>query len=144
MAKSKGHPDYLVAAERRASVFHLKKQGLTYRTISKAMIEKYPGRLPKGYDERYAYKDVMAVLDKLNKEIKADAEQVRRMELERLDNMFVKNFTRAVKGDPKAVLSCMRIMDRRSRYLGLDAPTKNEVFGPGGSELKFKVTLTNE
>lgn len=142
MAKSKGHPDYLVAAERRAAVFHLKKQGLTYRVIAKAMIEKYPGRLPKGYDERYAYKDVMAILDKLNKEIKEDAEQVRRMELERLDRMFVKNFARAVKGDPKAVLSCIRIMDRRSRYLGLDAAVKNELIP--GDGVTFKVSLVDD
>ena len=144
MGKSKGSPIYLEVAVRRAAVFTLKKQGGSYRAIAAKMQEDFPGQLPKKYDERGVYRDVMVVLDKLNKEIVEASDVVRRMELERLDLMFRKNFEKAVSGNDKAVLSCMRIMDRRSRYLGLDAPTKSEIFGPGGGELKFKVTLTNE
>jgi len=45
------------------------------------------------------------------------------------------------KALPRAVADAVRIMDRRARYLGLDAPERRELSGPKGgpipSEVKF-------
>ena len=45
---------------------------------------------------------------------------------------------------PRAVADAIRIMERRARYLGLDAPEKRELSGPGGSAIKSEVTVSFE
>ena len=48
----------LETAERRAFVLKQRKGGATYRMIADAAIAKFGvERLPKGWDELYAYKD---------------------------------------------------------------------------------------
>lgn len=47
--------------------------------------------------------------------------EVRRLELERLDALLVGLWPKARRGDASAVDRVLRVMDRRARYLGLDA-----------------------
>lgn len=54
-------------------------------------------------------------------------EEVRRAELMRLDGMLRKLQGKINGGDIKAIETALKIMDRRAKYLGLDAPTKAEV-----------------
>ena len=58
-----------------------------------------------------------------------DANELRRADLERLDAMLPNNIMLAVAGDKDAVNSVLKIMERRAKLLGLDAPTKQEVQG---------------
>lgn len=58
-----------------------------------------------------------------------DANELRRADLERLDAMLPLNIQMAVNGDKDAVSSVLKIMERRAKLLGLDAPTKQEVTG---------------
>ena len=58
-----------------------------------------------------------------------DANELRRADLERLDAMLPNNILMAVAGDKDAVNSVLKIMERRAKLLGLDAPTKQEVTG---------------
>ena len=127
---------YIDTTERRNKALQYRKQGGTYRAVADAMIKEFGAeKLPKGYDERYVYNDVMAILKKINAEIAENAEEVLQLELQRLDSMFIKVFERAVKkGDDKAVLSCIRIMDRRDKYLGLGKPTKIAPTDPSGEK----------
>jgi phage terminase small subunit len=61
------------------------------------------------------------------KEIKqAPAEELRKLELQRLDMLVEKLWSRAETGDPQAVGAFLKVMERRAKYLGLDAPTKVE------------------
>lgn len=130
MPRPKTHHSLIEATERRNQALQLRKQGGTYRMIAEKMIEKFgKDQLPKGYDERYVFNDVMAILNKLNKEIAENADEVRRLELERLDTMFIKQFEKAVKGDSKSVDACLRIMKRRDDYLGLSAAKKIDASG---------------
>lgn len=54
-------------------------------------------------------------------------EEVRQLEVERLDFMYTKLHPRIEKGDEKAINSALRIMDRRAKLLGLDMPAQIEV-----------------
>lgn len=49
------------------------------------------------------------------------AEELRTLELERLDALFFAVYRDALAGDTRAVDACLRIMERRARYLNLDA-----------------------
>jgi hypothetical protein len=52
------------------------------------------------------------------------AEQIRELELKRLDRFQRSLQPAANKGDAKAVLAILKVMERRAKLLGLDAPTK--------------------
>ena len=109
--------------ERRVFELDLRKSGMTYRQIAKATINRFGiENLPKGYDERYAYMDVKRELEKIRTQVAEDIEEIRQTEIERLDKMLMGLWPKAVKGDVSAVGSVLRIMERRSVYLGLDAP----------------------
>jgi len=45
-------------------------------------------------------------------------------ELDRLDRMQVALWPRAMKGDDRAINTIIRLMERRAKYLGIEAPTK--------------------
>jgi len=61
------------------------------------------------------------------------------VELERLDKLTAAVWNNAMSGDDKAVNTALRIMERRARLMGLDAPVRTELAGPGGGP----VTIAN-
>lgn len=131
-ARQTTRPQLIKAAERRQFVLELRKGGLSYRVVSDKVIDKFgASNLPKGYDARYAWMDVKAELDKLRIGIKEDAREIIDLEIERLDRLFLAMYNQAVKGDQGAVGSCLRIMERRSKMLGLDAPKDIDVTSAG-------------
>jgi hypothetical protein len=75
----------------------------------------------------------------LKQTIHETADKVRQMELRRLDKMTPKMMEFAVQGDPKAVDSVIKIMDRRAKLLGLDGPSKHEHTGKDGGPIETKV-----
>jgi hypothetical protein len=125
----------LKIGQRRATVLELRKQGGTFREIA-ASIASMPEYSPD-YDESLAYDDVMSELKRLNARRDEGAEQVRRLELERLDALLAVLWPLAAPVDRApdqfAVDRVLAIMARRARYLGLDAPT--EITGKGGVPL---------
>lgn len=125
----------VAAAVRRAYVMELRVRGNGYRNIARMTRDHFGAEnLPKHWDERYAYSDVMNELTRLRKETAERAEVVRDLELARLDRLFNTHFDRAVRGDKTAVDRCLRIMDRRAKYLGLDKPVKVAPTDPTGEK----------
>lgn len=55
------------------------------------------------------------------------AEEVKKLELERLDNLFRELWPKALKGQYPAVDRCLRIMERRAKLLGLDQAERHSV-----------------
>ena len=131
-------PRSLDAAERRRYVLALRKSGATYETIANQVIARFgPDVTPEGYDERYAYKDVMRELAKIKDEITEDAYSVRTLELERIDRMFSEMYRQALQGIVGAVDRCVLLQKQRERYIpGLKVPEQLEVAGPGGGPIK--------
>lgn len=103
-------------AERRKQALSLRIGGATYEQIGKTL----------GLSSSGAFRTIEEAIKEIYKE---QAEEVVKLECARLDTMLLGLWSKARQGDEKAVLSVIRIMDRRASYLGLNAPTKNEHFG---------------
>jgi hypothetical protein len=98
------------AALRRREALELRKAGKNYEEISDAL----------GYgSSSNARKAVLAAIRAI---VEEPAEEVRKLELTRLDTLLGGLWTAASTGDLQAVDRALRIQDRRAAYLGLDAP----------------------
>lgn len=128
-------PQKIAIAQRRALALTLRKQGGSFRDIADAL-RKQPG-VSAGYSPSNAYRDVRDELDRLNKQNSETAEQVRRLELERLDTLHAKLWPMALKGDFAAFDRVLSLMDRRDRYLGISK------LPPVGLELSGAVGVTH-
>jgi hypothetical protein len=111
-------------AERRVKAFNLRKAGATYRDIAKQL----------EVEHSTIVQDVKAVMKELQKEQLVEADSYRAMELERLDAMQTQMWSQVQKGNQGAVDRVLRIMERRSKLLGLDAPTKVAPTDPTGQK----------
>jgi hypothetical protein len=105
----------LSAAVRQARALELRTAGKGYEAIAAEL--GYGG--PSG-----AHKAVMAGLKATLRE---PAEELRTLELERLDRLLSSLWPVAVRGDQGAVDRVLRVMGRRAKYLGLDAPASLDV-----------------
>ena len=102
---------------RQLQALELRKAGVSYEAIAASL----------GYRDRSgAYRAVTAAL-KLT--LREPAEELRTLELERLDAMLLALWRRVQAGDEKTVDRVLHIMERRARLLGLDAPLRSEFNG---------------
>jgi hypothetical protein len=96
----------------------LKKSGSSYQAIADAL----------GFKARsHAYTLVMEGLADLEALSKESAEELRRVELERLDAMTLSLWEE--RSNPRVTDSLLRIAERRAKLLGIDAPQKLEHSG---------------
>lgn len=103
------------AAGRRIQALELRKAGVSYRAIGDRL----------GVSEAQAHRDVKAAMQALQKVQDTVAEDVRTMELARLDDMYFSIATQIRNGNHGAIDRGLRIMERRAKLLGLDAATRN-------------------
>jgi len=109
----------ITATERQRQALLLRKGGASFPQIA----EKLGYRSPSG-----AHKAVMAALKKM---IQQPAAEVKEMELARLDDALMAIYPDVRRGHLGAVDRLLRILDRRSKYLGLDAPVRVKDETPG-------------
>ena len=125
------------AAERDAKALELRKDGLTYTQIAERL----------GISRSTAHKHVTRGLHRTRQE---PAEELRRLEAERLNQLWAEAMAvlrrrhllvqsgKVVKGDDgqpitddgpvlQATTTLLRVMERRARLFGLDAPARHEV-----------------
>jgi hypothetical protein len=107
------------AAVRRVKALDLRIGGLPYRAIAAAL----------GVSVHAAHGDVKRALSELAKLEASKAEDVRRLELERIDAAVAGLWPlisrqEGAPADPKAVNALVNLMDRRAKLLGLDAPQR--------------------
>ena len=112
--------------ERQKECLELRTQGMTYRQIAEFMMQKGI-ELPSTWDERYVWRDVNTAISKLQREINESSKFVVALELQRLDQLLLVAMNLATGGDLRAIDRVLKIMDRRSQYLGLDTPKQVEV-----------------
>ncbi len=101
-------------AERRRKALDLRKAGASYDAIAQQLRLSGSGS---------AYKIVQAALKATYRE---PADDVRKLELERLDRLTLALWSRAQQGETEAIDRVLKLMDRRAKLLGLDAPAKSE------------------
>ncbi len=113
-------------AERRVKAFSLRKAGASYRQIAQQL----------SVSLNTAWADVNAELLELREQTKADATEVRDMELQRCDEMILGLWPAVRRGDAKSVMAAVRVSERRAKLLGIDAQSKAAVHpalgNPGG------------
>lgn len=105
---------------RRMKALQLRAARLTYQQIA--------DRLYNG-DRGGAYRDIQKAIENQEKEA---VTEVRAQEILLLDELARPMVKKAIEGDDKAVNAVLRIMERRAKLLGLDAPTQVEQTGTGG------------
>ncbi len=98
------------AYEKDQRALELRKEGLTYEEISEQL----------GYSTPSAsYK---AVMRRLREADRPAVSMLRELEVQRLDAMLYAVWDDVLQGDANAVNTAIKISERRSRLLGLDAP----------------------
>lgn len=113
-------------AERVQLALEYRRAGNSYRWIG--------NRLGVSYEQ--ARRDVENELKRLAAERQDSAEELRQLELERCDMLLAGLEPMATVGNPGAVNSFLRVMERRAKLLGLDAPVKQDVTS-GGDKITF-------
>ena len=101
--------------EREAEVLRLRRGGLTFDLIAKELGFSHASGAHKAY------------VNACKRIIVSDVEEIRSVEAERLDIAQSAIWAKVLRGEIPAVQTLMRIMERRARLFGLDAPTKAQV-----------------
>ena len=114
---SRQGPGKLRTAKLEAECLRLRLNGLTHREIAARL----------GIAPSTAYKRVRHALDDVNRQNAEEAENLRTLEMLRLDELQNALWEKAVDGDDKAIGRILMIMERRAKLLGLDAPRRREV-----------------
>jgi len=106
-------------AERRAKAIALKLAGLEYETIAQRL----------GYASRGACcTDIKRALAANLEQVQQSAEELRTLELMRLDRLQAAAWPAAAQGDPRVIDTVLKIMAERRKYVpGLEAPARSEV-----------------
>lgn len=130
-------------AEKRALAMEYRREGWSYRDIAMLM--------ESTISTVYAW--VQGELIALRSLTKEAAEDVRDMELQRCD-MLLNNLMPGIKaGDAQSIVAALRVGERRSKLLGLDAATKIDAKGAfmnltpeqvaGMSDTEIQKVITN-
>ena len=126
------NPTRIAQAERRTQYVNLRKEGYTYEHIAAQF----------GVTRQAVYSGVKKALDKQQAE---SVGELRALENERLDDLLRAIYAEALKGDLGAIDRILRIMERRARLWGLDAPVRQELSGPEGGPVAFdEVSLSDD
>jgi hypothetical protein len=105
-------------AERRAKAIAMLLAGVDYDTITQRL----------GYATRgAATKDVQRALEANRAAERESVEELRTVDLMRLDRLQAAVWTKALGGDPRVVETVLKILERRAKLLGLDAVVKQEL-----------------
>jgi hypothetical protein len=118
-----------LAAERATKAFELRKWGASFEEIGKQC----------GFSTVRAYQVIQEKMKELKDKLAEDVEIVRTGEIERLNALLLNLTPRVRAGDAYSISVAIKVLERKSRLLGLDAPTKAEVTGAGGGPYKIEV-----
>jgi len=107
----------VLAKSRELECLALRKAGATYDQIAeKTGLAREGARLA-----------VSRALKGLAAATTEAAEEVRQLELDRLDAMLLGLWQKAQRGDAQAIDRVLRIQERRAKYLGLDVAQKVDI-----------------
>ena len=99
-----------IAADRRHRALEMRKSGASYRAIGAQL----------GVSEKTAHQDVQQALASLAELEQSSADELRTMELMRLDMAALALAPKLKTGDPAIVGAWVRISESRRKLLGLD------------------------
>ena len=138
MSVSDELPTDLLNRDRRHRALMMRRAGRSYKDIAASI----------GYnDSKVAYWHVMQAMNDLEHDV---SEEVRKLELLRLDGLL-ESWWPLATGNPdtgdlpewRAADVVLKIMERRARLIGLDAPTKIAATNPDGTMEAAAVPLSD-
>lgn len=104
--------------DRQTKAVALRLAGLDFQAISEQL----------GYNNRsQAVADVQKAISARVEDGTRSIDELREVELLRLDRLQAATWAQALTGDHKAIDQTLKIIDRRCKLLGLDAPERHEV-----------------
>lgn len=109
--------------DRQVKALELRRMGKGYSEIAAAL----------GIGRSQAHRLVQSGLADAVAQVSAEADELRAEEVSRLDAMLSGLWPDARRGQHAAVDRVLRIMERRAKMLGLDAPTKVSETDPAGN-----------
>lgn len=121
-------PDQIAVEDWRLVALDLRREGKNYRQIAQEMGAKGG---PSSHSR--AHELVIEALADLREKCREAAADIRDLEIQRCDAMIEALWPKINR--PRVVDSILRIMDRKARFLGLDAPKRIEASGAGGAPL---------
>lgn len=98
--------------DREIEAINYRRMGMTYSDIAKTL----------GYADHVGA--LRAVKRGMRKALQEPADELRELEAARLDRAQEKIWPKVEEGDVRAITALLRIMERRAKLLGLDAPLK--------------------
>ena len=110
-----GHQRRKILTQR---ILQLRVKGLSGRKISEKLVEE---KLQAKIDHKEVHKLLIAALDEIQL---PEADKLKRLELERLDEIISGHFEKAKGGDVGAVHAVLACVDRRNRLLGIGQEQK--------------------
>lgn len=119
MSQNRTSKRALQSMKKREIALNLRISGFSYRAIAQKM----------GVRESTVYKWIKKEMTRTQTGLAENAEIIRGLEVERLEIMFEKAFSAAMEGDLAAIDKALRVMERRSKLLGLDAAVRTEITG---------------
>ena len=129
--ESRTSPRRLAAVEKQRQALQLRYGGATYYAIAQAL----------GYAT--AQGALLAVEAGLRRTVQEPADQLRQLDLGRIDAMLLAIWAKARAGDYEAIDMVLKLLTRRAKLLGLDAPVRQELTGPDGGPIELAaVTLS--
>lgn len=105
-------PSTIAGINGKITAVRLRLMGLSYEAIGDRL----------GICKSAAHKRVKTALQEMVVELDESTEELRQLELERLDRMQLALWPAALRGDVSAVNAIMRIMGRRAALTGIDVP----------------------
>ena len=111
----------------------LRRQGWSLERIGAELKSE---RKPRGINKQRVHQIITWALDK---SLRENTEQVRKIELDRLDELQAAWYKKAVEGDPVALDKVRALLADRARLLGLNAPLKIENTGKDGEPMAVRV-----
>jgi hypothetical protein len=114
-------PNTISVIDRRRSALELRRDGATYDLIAQTISTELG---LKSYTRSRAYEDVKFALEELNREFSLEAQELRRLEAEKLDRLESLLWPLALEKNCKAIDSLKGLLERRARLFGIDAPVQ--------------------
>lgn len=130
LLKQKARPRRIRNQAQVQQALELRTAGASYDAIGKSL------KLSK----TRAYELVMAGLADMEASIRESAERTRAVELRRCDSLLLSLWPQ--RANPRVTDSILRIMERRAKLLGLDAPQKVAQTTPDGGPLSPPLDLS--
>lgn len=119
--RSKTSATTVRGVKNREAALDLRRAGWSFERIGEKL----------GITRQAAHKLVTGAMESARAQIAASTDELRMEEVSRLDGLLEKLWPKARKADAQAVDRVLKIMERRAKLLGLDAPIRTALQGGG-------------